>query len=202
MDFTTPLHPLSSTGSGARSKIQSPCNNHTSTKFEDDQSLPDNDNDENVTDEEEEDENEDSLEDNSNEIPVWVRGEQRWISGLSADTTCVQLVEALLRDDGLMDDDGSGPHHGPSNRTELLNQYVISEKWRRVEQILDANTKVLSIWTAWGTAQSEVGVLRLDWDWVLLLCFEKLVGLLVTHTLFTPIGGFGTLIEVRPPPHD
>lgn len=80
-----------------------------------------------------------------NEIPVWVRGEQRWISGLNEETTCGQLVEALLRDEGIN-----------AGQNDSLNQYVISEKWRRVEQILNSSTKVLKIWNAWGEAQSEV----------------------------------------------
>lgn len=87
-----------------------------------------------------------------NEIPVWVRGEQRWISGLSEETTCGQLVEALLRDEGLHG--GAAPDQTGTN--DILNQYVISEKWRRVEQILSRTTKVLQIWTAWGESQSQV----------------------------------------------
>lgn len=135
MDFTF-HHSLPSSSSGSKGKV-------VSSKFEDEED------DDDVEDDEDCDDYDDD--DNSNEIPVWVRGEQRWISGLGADTTCVQLVEALLRDDGLIDD--NAPHRG-----DVLGQYVISEKWRRVEQILDAHTKVLSIWTAWGTAQSEVRI--------------------------------------------
>lgn len=87
-----------------------------------------------------------------NEIPVWVRGEQRWISGLSEETTCGQLVEALLRDEGLH----GGAALDQTDTNDILNQYVISEKWRRVEQILSRTTKVLQIWTAWGESQSQV----------------------------------------------
>lgn len=74
-----------------------------------------------------------------------MHGEKRWISELNEETTCGQLVEALLQDEGI-----NVAH------TDPLNQYVISEKWRRVEQILNSSTKVLKIWTAWGEAQSEV----------------------------------------------
>lgn len=141
---------MSATRSGSKHKVLRNSVNQPADFVEDDK--------ESLADDETDDEDADDSEDNSNEIPVWVRGEQRWISGLSADTTCVQLVEALLRDDGLIDDENNAPNHASHREEELLNQYVISEKWRRVEQILDANTKVLSIWTAWGTAQSEVGV--------------------------------------------
>lgn len=88
--------------------------------------------------------NDDSCDD-TDEIPIWVRGEQRWISGITDDTTCGQLVEALLRDDGMDVEQNDG-----------LDQYVITERWRRVEQVLNSSTKVLKIWVAWGAAQSEV----------------------------------------------
>lgn len=88
--------------------------------------------------------NDDSYDD-TDEIPIWVRGEQRWISGITDDTTCGQLVEALLRDDGM-----------DVEQNDELDQYVITERWRRVEQVLNSSTKVLKIWIAWGAAQSEV----------------------------------------------
>lgn len=87
----------------------------------------------------------DDLFDDTDEIPIWVRGEQRWISGITDDTTCGQLVEALLRDDGVDVEQNDG-----------LDQYVITERWRRVEQVLNSSTKVLKIWIAWGATQSEV----------------------------------------------
>lgn len=94
-----------------------------------------------------------SFDGDSDEVPVWVRNERRWISGLTADTTCGQLVEALLRDDGLLNE------RSPASQiASQLGQYVISEKWRSVEQILAADTKVLNIWTAWGEAQSQVSI--------------------------------------------
>lgn len=37
-----------------------------------------------------------------------------------------------------------------------LNDYVITEKWRDVEQALPGDTKILPIWLAWGSAQNEV----------------------------------------------
>lgn len=99
-----------------------------------------------------------------NEIPVWVRGEQRWISGLNEETTCGQLVEALLRDEGLKEEVEVEEDNGDDDATAAegkkdtikLNQYVISEKWRRVEQVLSSSTKVLKIWNTWGESQSEV----------------------------------------------
>jgi hypothetical protein len=37
-----------------------------------------------------------------------------------------------------------------------VNDYVIIEKWRDVEQALIGNTQICSIWNAWGAAKNEV----------------------------------------------
>lgn len=104
------------------------------------------------------------------EIPIWVHGEQRWISGITADTTCSQLVEALLRNEGINGEPAASSTPAaattttasattattgaPSSNAE--HQYVITERWRRVEQLLDNKTKILKIWKAWGQTKSEV----------------------------------------------
>ncbi|XP_035893381.1 ras association domain-containing protein 10 [Anopheles stephensi] len=79
------------------------------------------------------------------EIPVWIKGEQRWISGVSDDTTCGDLIEVLMQQE-----QGAG---GP---TPDVKDYCITERWRQVEQVLDNGTKIWQIWTAWGKAQPEV----------------------------------------------
>lgn len=89
--------------------------------------------------------------DSDDEIPIWVHGEQRWISGITNETTCAQLVEALLRNEGMNGEPASVT--APPNAE---NQYIITERWRRVEQALDNRTKVLKIWKAWGQTKSEV----------------------------------------------
>lgn len=33
------------------------------------------------------------------EIPIWVRGEQRWVSGISEETTCHDVIQVLLQDE-------------------------------------------------------------------------------------------------------
>jgi hypothetical protein len=33
------------------------------------------------------------------EVPIWVRGEQRWVSGITADTTCHDVIQVLLQDE-------------------------------------------------------------------------------------------------------
>lgn len=93
----------------------------------------------------------------SHELPVWIKGEQRWISGVTDQTTCLDLIEALLIDEGVIKTaNDSNNNNGTNLYPTKVNDYVIAERWRRVEQILDPRTKILKIWTAWGAEQSEV----------------------------------------------
>uniref|UniRef100_A0A182PEJ7 Ras-associating domain-containing protein n=1 Tax=Anopheles epiroticus TaxID=199890 RepID=A0A182PEJ7_9DIPT len=79
------------------------------------------------------------------EIPVWIKGEQRWISGVSDDTTCGDLIEVLVQQE-----------QGVGAQSQEVKDYCITERWRQVEQVLDNGTKIWQIWTAWGKAQPEV----------------------------------------------
>uniref|UniRef100_A0A182K233 Ras-associating domain-containing protein n=1 Tax=Anopheles christyi TaxID=43041 RepID=A0A182K233_9DIPT len=79
------------------------------------------------------------------EIPVWIKGEQRWISGVSDDTTCGDLIEVLVQQE-----------QGTGAPSPDVKDYCITERWRQVEQVLDNGTKIWQIWTAWGKAQPEV----------------------------------------------
>jgi Ras association domain-containing protein 9/10 len=93
----------------------------------------------------------------SSEIPVWIKGEQRWISGVTDQTTCLDLIEALLMDEGVIKPTSdSNNNHGTNLYPTKVNDYIIAERWRRVEQVLDPRTKILKIWTAWGAEQAEV----------------------------------------------
>ncbi|KAF5302864.1 hypothetical protein FQA39_LY02044 [Lamprigera yunnana] len=79
------------------------------------------------------------------ELPIWVRGEQRWVSGVIAETTCQDIVTVLLKDE-----ETKGHYVNESDH------YHITERWRGVEQPLDPQAAILDIWNAWGTAQPEV----------------------------------------------
>lgn len=93
----------------------------------------------------------------SHELPVWIKGEQRWISGVTDQTTCLDLIEALLIDEGVIKEaNDSNNNQGTNIYPPKVNDYVIAERWRRVEQVLDPRTKILKIWTAWGAEQTEV----------------------------------------------
>lgn len=92
----------------------------------------------------------------SNEIPIYIKGEQRWISGITDETTCFDLIEALLIDEGIVKAPNDANNNGVNLYPTKVNEYVIIERWRRMEQTLDGRTKILKIWAAWGAEQSEV----------------------------------------------
>ncbi|ERL85665.1 ras association domain-containing protein 10 [Dendroctonus ponderosae] len=79
------------------------------------------------------------------EIPIWVRSEQRWVSGITEDTTCIDVIQVLCADE-----EQRGKHMG------IPQNYQITERWRGVEQSLDPSSKILDIWNTWGSAQAEV----------------------------------------------
>lgn len=90
----------------------------------------------------------------SEEVPVWVDGEQRYISGITRSTTCNDLIEALLSDDCVAG--------RPGYTSKSIKDYVITERWKKVEQVLEGRTQILKIWNAWGKAQPEVNLKRLS----------------------------------------
>ncbi|XP_055322714.1 uncharacterized protein LOC129578341 [Sitodiplosis mosellana] len=83
-----------------------------------------------------------------NEIPIWICGEPRFVSGITNNTTCSDLIQALI-------DDELNSSTVDVTASRDLNDYVITEKWRDVEQALPGDTKILPIWMAWGSVQNE-----------------------------------------------
>ncbi|XP_061177034.1 ras association domain-containing protein 9-like [Saccostrea echinata] len=77
------------------------------------------------------------------EIPVWVCGTQKWVTGLTKRTTCDDVIYALLYNDG-------------KHEIENTDKYTIFERWRDVERPLQGRTKILKIWRAWGAEQCSV----------------------------------------------
>ncbi|XP_052268855.1 ras association domain-containing protein 9-like isoform X2 [Dreissena polymorpha] len=77
------------------------------------------------------------------EIPIWVKGTQKWVTGLTKRTTCDDVIYALLYQDGL---------HEHVN----TSAYAIFEKWREVERPLQGRTKIVKIWRTWGADQTNV----------------------------------------------
>jgi Ras association domain-containing protein 9/10 len=79
------------------------------------------------------------------EIPIWVNGFQRWISGIGRKTTCDDVIRVLLRAEGSHMNDERHARH-----------YAIVERWRKVERPLDGRSRILKVWSTWGDEQAAV----------------------------------------------
>ncbi|KAJ1529631.1 hypothetical protein ONE63_006395 [Megalurothrips usitatus] len=88
------------------------------------------------------------------ELPVWVFGRCRWVSGVCRRTTCQDVLEAVLATPG----PGAAPDGEPAADAGAVDptNYVIVERWKGVERRLDGRVRILKVWSAWGEAQSEV----------------------------------------------
>uniref|UniRef100_A0A8C4NE80 Ras-associating domain-containing protein n=1 Tax=Eptatretus burgeri TaxID=7764 RepID=A0A8C4NE80_EPTBU len=80
-------------------------------------------------------------------VPVWLRGERRLVSGLSARTTSTDVVRALLRNEGEL---------VPNEVPALCEEFALLEQWRGCERLLPERTRILRLWWAWGGEQSDV----------------------------------------------
>ncbi|XP_065343938.1 ras association domain-containing protein 10-like isoform X2 [Cloeon dipterum] len=80
------------------------------------------------------------------EIPIWVNGAQRWISGIGRKTTCDDVIRVLLRSEGC--------HTEAKDKED--KHYAIVERWKKVERPLDGRSRILKVWTAWGDEQEAV----------------------------------------------
>ncbi|XP_059615759.1 ras association domain-containing protein 9 [Phlebotomus argentipes] len=83
------------------------------------------------------------------EIPIWICGEPRYISGINEATTCRDLIQALIEDELK-----NTPKDVAASRD--VRDYVITEKWRSAEQPLSGDTLISPLWLAWGEARNEV----------------------------------------------
>ena len=73
------------------------------------------------------------------EIPVWLGGCEKWVTGLTKRTTCDDIIYALLCHD-----------NNPNEGIDVQN-YAVYERWRDMERPLRGRTKILKVWRAWGT---------------------------------------------------
>ncbi|XP_071450828.1 ras association domain-containing protein 10-like [Hetaerina americana] len=103
------------------------------------------------------------------EVPVWVNGLQRWVTGIDRRTTCDDVIKALLRSDpqprhhspGRVGGGWGPQHQQPPHQVaplpeDLHHRYAIVERWRKVERPLDGRSRILKVWSAWGDAQRDV----------------------------------------------
>ncbi|XP_037906422.1 uncharacterized protein LOC119648691 isoform X2 [Hermetia illucens] len=86
------------------------------------------------------------------EIPIWICGEPRFISGIANRTTCNDVIRALIEDEVRYIDNTDDAIYVSRD----FRDYVITEKWRDIEQALPGDTFILPIWSEWGVAQNEV----------------------------------------------
>ncbi|KAL5006848.1 hypothetical protein ScPMuIL_015654 [Solemya velum] len=75
------------------------------------------------------------------EIPFWVDGTQKWVTGITKRTTCDDVIYSLLYHD---------------DKQEKSHKYAVHERWREVERPLQGRTKIMKIWNAWGPEQLSV----------------------------------------------
>jgi len=83
------------------------------------------------------------------EIPFWIFGQQKWVSGVNRNTTCSEVVSVLFSQLGK-----AGTGHEEEDRDPV--NFGLVEKWRKIERPLSASTKVLRVWQAWGEDKTEV----------------------------------------------
>ncbi|XP_061773367.1 ras association domain-containing protein 10-like [Nerophis ophidion] len=91
-------------------------------------------------------------------ISVWVCREEKLVSGMTKRTTCADVVQVLLGDQNLRQGAAAGMLSGP------CQSYCLVEKWRGFERILPAKTKILRLWSAWGSQQGDVRFVLLKND--------------------------------------
>jgi len=84
------------------------------------------------------------------EIPFWIFGQQKWVSGINKNTTCQEVLGVLFKQVvGNKSDEENQSANNPLN-------FSLVEKWRKIERPLNASSKVLRVWHAWGEDKSEV----------------------------------------------
>ena len=80
------------------------------------------------------------------EIPVWVGGSEKWVTGVGKRTTCDDVIYALLC---------HIKRHRREEEPDVRN-YGLYEGWMGVERPLQGRTRILKVWRAWGDNRSAV----------------------------------------------
>ncbi|XP_064634882.1 ras association domain-containing protein 9-like isoform X2 [Lineus longissimus] len=78
------------------------------------------------------------------EIPVWINGSEKLMTGLTKRTTCDDVIYSLLMSQGISNGD-----------VETYN-YMIIERWRKMERDLQGRAKIVKVWKAWGSERKNV----------------------------------------------
>ena len=80
------------------------------------------------------------------EIPIWVGGCEKWLTGLTRRTTCDDVIYALL-----------AHNRNPNRGSDVdVQNYAVFESWRGIERQLSGRTKILKVWRTWGAETRTV----------------------------------------------
>ncbi|KAF8767760.1 Ras association domain-containing protein 10 [Argiope bruennichi] len=85
------------------------------------------------------------------EIPLWIGGLQKWVTGVTKQTTCEEVIKAVLS--------ANENYHYHKNGTKTQRDhknYIIVERWHKVEKPLDPRSRLLKVWNTWGLEQCNV----------------------------------------------
>ncbi|KAH8297629.1 hypothetical protein KR054_004550, partial [Drosophila jambulina] len=90
----------------------------------------------------------DEYEDGDN-LPIWIDGEEHWITGVEASTTCADLICALLSYRSLQQQqmyrkEGLG-NHCPAPAVHGPQEYAIVQKQRHYEEYLDGSARLCDV---------------------------------------------------------
>ncbi|XP_015910170.1 ras association domain-containing protein 10-like [Parasteatoda tepidariorum] len=85
------------------------------------------------------------------DIPLWIGGLQKWVTGVSKQTTCEDIIKAVL-----LANESFHHHKSGSKSHRDYKHYVIVERWHKVEKPLDPRSRLLKVWNTWGLEQCNV----------------------------------------------
>jgi len=99
----------------------------------------------------------DSLSSLSDNLSIWIDGEEHWISGVDASTTCADLICALIsyksvQQDTLPKEDALAVRLGlePSQKhsAQTPQEFAIVQKQRHYEEYLDGSARLFDVITS------------------------------------------------------
>ena len=79
------------------------------------------------------------------EVPFLVNNKEKWISGIVEETTCGDVVKALLAAEGRL----------KGINEDQLDKFVMVERWRKVGKTMSSYSALMSILNVSGGATSE-----------------------------------------------
>ena len=88
------------------------------------------------------------------EIPFWIHDRPKWVSGISRNTTCQDILFALVKAERKTKTKDEAA--GDSESKDISRQLALVEQWRGVERPLANTSRILKLWQAWGEERKEV----------------------------------------------